>query len=849
MEVLTLLRCQPITLLLVFACAPALFGQTYTISTAVGAGPPANIVGTAASLPSGQPSYLAADSAGDVFFVDLNAVVKRSAATGMLTVVAGNGTTGYSGDSGPATSAQLNNPSGLAVDTDGTLYIADTGNYVIRKVSGGVITTYAGNGSVWPAGTACPNVTAANAEFNGLGGLALDSHSNLYIADGGANCVRKISGGMVTTVAGTGIFGDTGDGGPATAARVQDPAGIAVDSSGNIYLPTDNRVREVSAATGNINTVAGNNSGTVYGDGGPATSALLAGPLGVAVDSQGNLYFSDIGHNTVRKVTNGTISTYAGNYTLGAGFAGDGATATAAQLSSPWTIALDGGGNLYIADQGNVRIREVAGGTIETIVGNGLIGDDGPASQALLGFPAGLALDPSGNLYIADNQSLRVRKVAAATGSITTLAGNGASGASVTDGSPATSVALNSPSAVAADTNGNVFIANSFLGNVLRVSGGLIYNFAGNGTLGYSGDGALATNAEMGNIFGLATDPSNNLYLSDDLETDTTSQARIRIISNGIINTFAGNGNIGASGDGGPATAAELNFPAGLRTDSTGNLYITEVYNNNIRKVSNGKIAAVAGNSNNMGFGGDGGAATNASLNNPNGVAVDSHGNIFIADVNNNRVRMVSASTGFISTIAGNGDPGYSGDGGPAISAELSGPWDVVVTSTGSVLVADSLGHVRVLTPTTSTCTFTGIPGTLPVSADGGNQTIAVQTTAFCAWGISGLPSWITLGSPSYTTGSGSAILAVAANTGGARSATITVAGQSVSVNQAAAGSPSPCDINQDGVVNVVDVQLLIKQSLGLLTAANDLDGNRAVNVVDVQIDSDAVLQLGCLAK
>ncbi len=839
-------------LVLVLLWSQVGFGQSYTISTAVGAGPPSNIMGTSASFPSGLPSFLTVDSTGNVFFIDQNAVVERSATTGLLTVVAGNGTTGYSGDNGPATSAQLNNPLGLAVDTVGTLYIADSANNVIRKVSGGVITTIAGNGNPGVAGSPCPNVATANAQFNNPSGLALDSHGNLYVADTGDYCVRKIFGGMVTTVTGNGMFGDHGDGGPATAAVINSPYGIAVDSNGNIYLSTNNRIREVTVATGIINTVAGNANSLSYGDGGPATAAGLAGPIGVAVDSNGNLFFSDVGHNVIRKVANGIISTFAGDNALSAGFAGDGGAATAAQLSMPQIIALDPSGNLYIADQGNNRIREVSGGVIHTIIGNGLIGDNGPASQALLGFPAGLALDNSGNLYIADSQSLRVRKVNAATGIISTIAGNGTQGTTVTNGSSATSVGLNSPSAVAVDSNNNVFIANAFLGNVLEVSGGLISNFAGNGTLGYSGDGALAINAEMGNIFGLATDPNNNLYLSDNLETNTTTAARVRVVSNGIINTFAGTGMIGPAGDGGPATSAELNFPAGLRADSLGNLYITDVYNNNIRKVSNGTITTVAGNSNNMGFGGDGGpaTATGAQLNNPNGVAVDKQGNIFIADVGNNRVRMVSASTGFITTIAGNGNPGYSGDGGPATSAELSGPWDVVVNSNGTVLVADSLGHVRVLTPATSSCTFSGVPATLPAAAAGENQTVAVQATAFCGWSISGLPSWITLGSPSFITGSGNAILSIAANTGGARSASITIAGTAVAVTQASAQSGANlCDVNQDGVVDVKDVQILIKQSLGLLMPANDLNGNSVVNVADVQIDSDAAMGLVCLAK
>jgi hypothetical protein len=687
------------------------------------------------------------------------------------------------------------------VDSNGNLYIADSGNNVVREVSGGTIATIAGNGH----SSGCANGSAANAVFNSPTGLAVDSHSNVYVVDTENYCVRKISNGTVTNVAGNGTpstFGpgaNIGDGGAATNATLSYTQGVAVDSSGNLYIADagDQRIREVNAVTGFITTVAGGGTCTPFcGDGGSATAAVLKSPLGVVVDSQGDIFIADTSDNVIREVTGGIIDTVAGDNALGAGFSGDTGRAAQAQLSSPQMVALDGRGNLYIADQGNNRIREVSGGVINTIVGNGSIGDGGPATGAQLEMPVSLALDGSGNLYIADSGASRVRMVAATTGTITTVAGNGTAGGSVTNGSPATGVGLNGPFAVAVDRNGNIYIADTFEFTILEVSGGLIFNFAGNGTAGYSGDGNAATAAEIGNSYGIATDSTNNVYFSDSLETSTATVAHVREVSRGIISTAAGNGDIGDAGDGGPATAAELNFPAGLAVDSFGNLYITDVYENVIRKVSAGTISTVAGNAQlGPGFSGDGGPATSAALNNPGGVAVDSNGNIYIADTSNNRIRMVSASTGIINTIAGNGLRGYTGDYGPATSAELDSPFDVAVTSNGTVLVADSSGRIRVLTTSNSACTFGGVLSTVQVGAAGGSRSISVQTTAFCPWSISGLPSWITLAGPANNTGPGAAILSIAANSGEPRSATITIAGVSVTVNQAATAAPVPAGV------------------------------------------------------
>ena len=321
---------------------------------------------------------------------------------------------GFSGDGGPATAARLNmSLGGVALDSAGNLYIADLLNERIRKVSPvGTISTYAGNGGYGFWGDGGP---ATAAQLSLPHGVALDSAGNLYIADSNNHRIRKVTpGGTISTYAGTGTEGFSGDGGPATAAHLDRPDGVALDSAGNLYIADlgNSRIRKVTPG-GTISTYAGNGGYGFWGDGGPATAAQLR-PRGMALDPAGNLYIADFGNSRVRKVTpGGTISTYAGTGTPG--FAGDGGPATAAQLSFPQGVALDSAGNLYIADSNNNRIRKVTpGGTISTYAGTGLqgfSGDGGPAIDAQLWFPVGVALDSAGNLYIADQENQRIRKV------------------------------------------------------------------------------------------------------------------------------------------------------------------------------------------------------------------------------------------------------------------------------------------------------------------------------------------------------------------------------------------------------------------------------------------------------
>ncbi len=632
--------------------------------------------GPATSANLYNPNGVAVDSSGNLYIADTsNNRIRKVAAGGTITTVAGTGTAGFSGDNGPATSANLYNPTGVAVDGSGNLYIADRANQRIRKVAaGGTITTVAGNGT---AGFSGDNGPATSASLSNPYGVAVDSSGNLYIADSSNQRIRKVAaGGTITTVAGSGTQGFGGDNGPATSASFSNPFGVAVDSSGNLYIAdyTNQRIRKVSVG-GTITTVAGNGAGGFSGDNGPATSASLHSPYGVGVDSSGNLYIADLNNSRIRKVSaGGTITTVAGNGFSGS--SGDNGPATSASLYNPFGVALDNGGNLYIADQSNNRIRKVsAGGTITTVAGNGTFafsGDGGPAISASLNVPTAVAVDSSGNLYMADQHNQRIRKVSAG-GTITTVAGNSTAGFSG-DSGPAISASLNGPTAVAVDSGGNLYFADTSNNRIRKVSaGGTISTVAGNGTCTFAGDGGPATSASLCIPYGVAVDSSGNLYIAD------RSNQRIRMVSaGGTITTVAGNGTAGFSGDNGPATSASLYNPYGVAVDSSGNLYIADATNNRIRKVSaGGTITTVAGTVT-YGFSGDNGPATSASLYTPYGVAVDSGGNLYIADVSNQRIRKVIKPVPTSASLA------YSPTG-PYQSGTL-----VTVTATFNDLVADA---------------------------------------------------------------------------------------------------------------------------------------------------------------
>jgi sugar lactone lactonase YvrE len=565
----------------------------------------------------------------------------------------------------------------------------------------GIITTYAG------LPMSVKDAQATNLTIDDPTAVASDGADGFYVVSSFQNRVYRVSAdGKISLIAGSGANGLIGDGGPAVSAQLDVPYGVAADSAGNIFITEilGNRIRKVTPA-GIISTVAGNGSKGYSGDGGPAISAKFSSPRDISVDSGGNLFIADGENRRIRKVSSsGIITTVAGNGSLG--YSGDGGPATSAKLYQPWGLSIDSANNLFIADTGSNCIRKVdSSGIITTIAGNttwGYGGDGGPATSAQLKNPYGIAVDSAGNLFIADYNNNCIRKVDS-SGIITTVAGNGSAGYSG-DGGMATSAQLNWPYGVAVDDADNLYIADYSNNRIRKVaSSGIITTVAGSASVGFSGDGGPSTSAQLDYPSGVALDTKGNLFIADDFNS------RIRKVSvSGIITTVAGNGTMGSSGDGGYATSAQLHDAKKVAVDSAGNLYIADCTEYRIRKVSlSGIITTVAGNGS-AGYSGDSGPATSAQLLLPMGVAADSAGNLFIADSGNHRIRKVSVS-GIITTVAGNGSSGYNGDEIPATTARLWGPSDVVVDSAGNLFIADRNNHrIRKVAPSGIITTIAG---------------------------------------------------------------------------------------------------------------------------------------------
>ena len=616
--------------------------------------------------PLGDLAGIVGDGKGNLYLADdYNNMVFRIASDGTLTVVAGNGLPGESGEGVPAVDAVLV-PRNIGLDAAGNLYIG-TQYSRLHKVSGGII--------------AIPPGAKTLQETIPVG--AVDASGTVYYVDSpfgtNTNRVLKLANGVITPVAGTGTKGFSGDGGPATSAMLDNPAGLAVDAGENLYICDQNnhRIRKVSTS-GVINTVVGNGSAQTSGDGGPAGNAGIS-PATVSVDTAGNLFINDFVNNTFRKVSGGTITkvsaccgyadpagvVYAtgtqgeidkinagGSLTRIAGngsfsFSGDGGPATSAALRlsqvsgvrSASGVISDSNGNVFLSDTFNHRIRKISNGIITTIAGTGAAGfsgDGGPATAAALNKPAGLALAANGDLYFADTANNRVRKISG--GTISTVAGNGQGtiASNVGDGGPALAAMVFAPLSIAIDSKGDLYICDSNY-RIRKVSGTAITTVVGNGTAGSSGDGGPATSATIGAV-AVAVDLSGNIYIADFIFN------RVRKVSNGIINSFAGSGTAGSSGEGGPATSAQLYGPYGLATDSQGAVYISDYYSQRVLKVANGNLTRVAGNGGVV-KSGDGNLATSASTTNPGALYVDGAGNIFITDLFYNRLREVLAAT------------------------------------------------------------------------------------------------------------------------------------------------------------------------------------------------------------
>ena len=698
--------------------------QTYLISTyAGGLASPTSIAASTYGLQN--PNAVTTDRFGNTYISSTANCVFRLDSAGYLTRVAGTCQAGFSGDGGSATSAQLNSPEGVAVDYAGNLYIADQGNHRIRQVNpAGIINTYAGTGVPGYTGE---NVQATTAQLNSPLGIAVDPSGNLYIADQFNQRIRKVdTNGAITTIAGNGQTGTSGDGNAAILATLTLPNSVALDAAGDIYISdASSQIRKVNAG-GTITHVAGTGVSGYSADSVPAVTAPLAKPSGLAVDAAGNLYIADQNNQRIRKIDgSGIITTYAGGN--GIGSAGDNSAATSAQLVSPIGVAMDYGNNLYIADQSN-RVRKVdAFGIITTAAGTGnppFGGDGGPATLAQFSGNWGIFRDTAGDMFVSELKNDRVRKIAAA-GTISTIAGNGTP-SDTGDGGQAVNATVQ-PFVPAMDSLGNIYLADS--GVVRRIApDGSISRVAGiAGSPGYSGDDNPAVNAQLSSVIrGLAVDSSNNLYVSD------TGNHRVRkIIPGANISTVAGTGVPGFNDDG-PGTGAQLDLPAGLAI-SGNDLYIADFGNFRIRKLTSGNLTTAAGNGN-SGTGTDGQLATSAPLSSPWSVAVDAGGNLYIG-TNGNDVRKVSGGT--MSTIAGTGVPGYSGDGGPAKNAQMPYTVSIATDPAGNVYLSDFVdGIIRVLVPTATesllaiTSTHTGV---FKTGQPGLGYTITVSNSAQAA--------------------------------------------------------------------------------------------------------------------
>ncbi|MGQ0521864.1 MAG: NHL domain-containing protein [Actinomycetota bacterium] len=628
--------------------------------------------------------------------------------TGLERVIAGSGAAGSSGDGGPAVAARLAEPNGVAVDAVGVVLIADTANNRVRRVAGdGTITAVAGTGVPGYAGdcdqmvVTCP---ATDALLDRPLGVAADGAGNVYVADTGNKRVRRIdTSGAIRTVAGGAIFapvGGMGDGGPATLALLADPAGVAIDHAGNLFIAdrADNRVRRVDSE-GTITTVAG---GAVLdgGDGKPATAVRMKNPSNVAVDRLGGLVIGETGAHRVRRVAPGTdgivsgasdeiVSTVAGD---GApGFRGDGGLANAARFTQPTGVAPGPGTDVFVADSGNSRVRRVTGtpSVVATVAGSGRLD------------PRGLAVTPANTLLVADAANNMIRQFDS-TGAVSSVAGTGTAAFSgdCTAGAttcPATSAALRGPTAIAQDPQRGTYIADTGNHRVRLVDAtGNISTVVGRGNKGGNPCAEEERPAELFDLdspAGVAVDGAGNLFISD------TGAGRVcKLDASGNLTGYAGGGAPGDGiGDGAPALGASLANPGAMVVDTAGDLLIADTGHGRVRRVdaTAGTITTLAGGGTPVSGVGDGGPAGEARLTSPCSLALDGGGHLFVSDCGDHRLRRVDAATGIITTVAGDGTPGFAGDGGAGPQSQVNGPAGVAIDATGDAFLADT-GNRRV---------------------------------------------------------------------------------------------------------------------------------------------------------
>ena len=656
-------------------------------------GGPGNVDATGTASRFNHPNGAAVDASGNVYVADsTNHTIRKITTAGVVSTFAGSPGLGGSTD-GTGSAARFNSPYSLAVDSAGNVFVADTANNTIRTITpAGVVSTLAGSAGL----SGSTDGTGSAARFNTPYGIAVDSSGNAYVTDTTNSTIRKITpAGVVSTLAGSaGVNGSTdGTGG---GARFFYPVGLGVDSGFNVYVADDrNRtIRKITAA-GIVTTLAGNPGvqGTADGAG---SAAEFHSPKGLSLDSAGNIYVADNGSHTIRKVTSaGVVSTLAGS----AGLSGssDG-TGSAARFFSPSGVAVEAGGSVYVADTSNNTIRKISpAAAVSTFAGSAPnIGTtDGTGSAARFNHPQGVAVDPSGNTYVADESSHTIRKISTA-GVVSTLAGNvGLNGNG--DGTGG-AVRFNFPQAVAVDFAGTVYVADRSNCTIRKITpAGVVSTLAGSATLAGSTDGTGSA-ARFSFPQGVAVDSAGIVYVAD-----SGNHAIRKITAAGVVSTLAGSAGSSGSADG-TGSAARFTLPQGVAVDSASTVYVADSGNNTIRKITPvGAVTTLAGSAGSIGSAD--GAGNVARFNVPRGLTADGSGNLFVTDTNNQTIRMVKPN-GDVTTIGGT--VGVSGGASGAGSAALFAfPVGIAVSSTGMLLIGDGINNriAQGLPPDTVTLT------------------------------------------------------------------------------------------------------------------------------------------------
>jgi sugar lactone lactonase YvrE len=661
-----------------------------------------------------NPTAVAADASGNVYVADTDSqTIRKITPGGVVTTLAGLGYDSYytkdgsypavgttgSAD-GTGTAARFTYPEGVAVDGNGVVYVADTVNDTIRVVSPtGVVTTLAG--SPGPSNQGGADGTGTAAQFYGPTGIAVAGNGNLYVTEIGNNTIRMVTpGGVVTTLAGTDRVTGSADGaGP--SAQFGSPTGVALDANGNLYVTdsTNNTIRKVTPS-GVVTTIAGT-AGVAGSLDGTGSSAQFDSPWGIAIDASGNLYVSDSGDNLIRKITpGGVVTTIAGVTTSPEVLSTYGVmtngTGTAAHFLNPTGMAVDPSGNVYVADSGNNEIRKISPQVVVTTLAGSwslTAGDaDGTGSLARFYEPGYVAVDGSGNLYVSDDLNATIRKITPA-GVVTTVAGTpGIAG--TTDG-PGSTALFGLPTGVALDGTGNLYVADTGWGTIRKITpSGVVSTVAGTPGVTGSRDGTGSAAQFFGPV-GLSVDQAGNVYISD--ENNYTIR---KMTPGGVVTTFAGTAGMLGTADG-MGSAAQFGLPQGLSIDVSGNIYVADAFNNSVRKITPERVVTtVAGIPGNPGEGFEDGPVANAAFRGIQDVAVDSNGNMFVTDLGNFAVRKITPG-GVVTTVAGMSEATYGGStaedfvgvlgtsDGAGPEAEFDVPYGIAVDSGGAIYVVD----------------------------------------------------------------------------------------------------------------------------------------------------------------